>query len=128
MSSDELTLETIKSRASEWIDAVREASRMLAPYAEQGEVLALTGDVVTIGYRSQLLMEQVDRPQSRQLMAEALSRTFGTSLRVRNRLERDTAPPRRASPTSPASNDPVVRVAIRDYGAQPIDGERTEGA
>ncbi len=128
VSSDELTLETIKSRASEWIDAVREASRMLAPYAEQGEVLALTGDVVTIGYRSQLLMEQVDRPQSRQLLAEALSRTFGTSLRVRNRLERDTAPPRRASPTSPASNDPVVRVAIRDYGAQPIDGERTEGA
>ena len=127
-SSDELTVETIKSRASDWIEAVREASRMLAPYAEQGEVLALTGDVVTIGYRSQLLLDQMDRPQARQLMAEALTRTFGTSLRVRNRLERDAERPRRASPTSPASNDPVVRVAIRDYGAQSIDVERTEGA
>ena len=101
---------------------------MLAPYAEQGEVLALTGDVVTIAYRSQLLLDQMDRPQARQLMAEALSRTFGTSLRVRNRLERDAASPRRASTTSPASNDPVVRVAIRDYGAELIDVERTEGA
>ncbi len=128
VTPDELTLETIKSRASEWIGAVREASRMLAPYAEQGEVLALTGDVITIGYRSQLLLDQVDRPQSRQLMAEALTRTFGTPLRVRNRLERDAAAPRRASPASPGSSDPVVRVAIRDYGAQPIDVERTEGA
>ena len=123
-----MTLETIKARASDWIGAVREASRMLAPYAEQGEVLALTDDVVTIGYRSQLLLDQMDRPQARQLMAEALSRTFGTSLRVRNRLERDDAPPRRASSRSPASNDPVVRVAMKEYGAQPIDGEPTEGA
>ena len=128
VSPDELTLEAIKSRASEWIGAVREASRMLAPYAEQGEVLALTGDVVTMGYRSQLLLDHVDRPQARQLMAEALTRTFGTPLRVRNRLEREAAPPRRASPASPGSNDPVVRVAIRDYGARPIDAKRTEGA
>ncbi|MCY4111014.1 MAG: hypothetical protein OXF96_03615, partial [Chloroflexi bacterium] len=128
VSSDELTVETIKARASDWIGAVREASRMLAPYVEQGEVLALTGEVVTIGYRSQLLLDQVDRPQSRQLMSEALTRTFGTPLRVRNRLEREAAAPRPTSPRSPASSDPVVRVAIRDYGAQPIDVERTEGA
>ncbi|MCY3913532.1 MAG: DNA polymerase III subunit gamma/tau [Chloroflexi bacterium] len=127
-SPDELTVETIKARASDWIGAVREASRTLAPYAEQGEVLALTDDVVTISYRSQLLLDQVDRPQSRQLMSEALTRTFGTPLRVRNRLEREAAAPRPKSPRSPASSDPVVRVAIRDYGAQPIDVELTEGA
>lgn len=101
---------------------------MLAPYVEQGEVLALTGEVVTIGYRSQLLLDQVDRPQARQLMSEALTRTFGAPLRVRNRLEREASAPRPTSPRSPASSDPVVRVAIRDYGAQPIDVERTEGA
>ncbi len=128
VSSDELTVETIKARASDWIGAVRGASRVLAPYAEQGEVLALTDDVVTIGYRSQLLLDQVDRPQARQLMSEALTRTFGTPLRVRNRLEREAAAPRPKSPRSPASSDPVVRVAIRDYGAQPIDVELTEGA
>ena len=71
---------------------MREASRTLAPYAEQGEALALSGDVVTIGYRSQLLVDHMDQPQARQLVAEALTRTFGTSLRVRNRLQRDSAP------------------------------------
>ena len=127
-SSDELTIEAIKARSSEWIDVVREASRMLAPYAEQGEVLALAGDVVTMGYRSQLLFEHMEQPQAQQLMAQALSRTFGTALRVRNQLRRQTSPTRRAPPGASTSNDPVVRVAIRDYGARPIDNELTEGA
>ena len=127
-SSGEVTLETIKARASEWIGAVREASRMLAPYAEQGEVLSLVGDVVTIGYRGQLPFERMEQPQSRQLLAEALSRTFGTELRVRNRLQREAAPARRPSPKAAASSDPVVRVAMKEYGAQPIDAELTEGA
>ena len=127
-SSDELTIEAIKARSSEWIDVVREASRMLAPYAEQGEVLALAGDVVTMGYRSQLLFEHMEQPQAQQLMAQALSRTFGTALRVRNQLRRQASPTRRAAPGASTSNDPVVRVAIRDYGARPIDNELTEGA
>ncbi len=126
--SDELTIATIKARSSEWIDAVRADSRMLAPYAEQGEVLSLVGDVVTISYRSQLLFEQMEQPQAQQLMAQALTRTFGTALRVRNRLQREAASTRRASPGGSPSNDPVVRVAIRDYGAQPIDVELSEGA
>jgi len=124
----ELTLEAIKARSAEWIGLVREASRTLAPYAEQGEALALSGDVVTFGYRSQLLVDHMDQAQAQQLMAEALTRTFGTSLRVRNRLQRDTAPTRRASPRASASSDPVVRVAMKEYGAQPIDAELTEGA
>ena len=101
---------------------------MLAPYAEQGEVLALAGDMVTMGYRSQLLFEHMEQPQAQQLMAQALSRTFGTALRVRNQLRRQTSPTRRAAPGASTSNDPVVRVAIRDYGARPIDNELTEGA
>ncbi len=127
-SSDELTIEAIQARSSEWIEVVREASRMLAPYAEQGEVLALTDDVVTMGYRSQLLFEHMEQPQAQQLMAQALSRTFGAALRVRNQLQRQAAPTRRGSLGPSASDDPVVRVAIRDYGAQPIDDERPKGA
>ena len=124
---DDLTVSAIASRSHEWLSAVRGISPVLAPYVEQGEVLGVADGVVTIGYRSQLLFERMERPDAGQLVEQVFTDIFGRPLRVRNQLQQGVTQPRRAPAGAAQSGDPVVRVAMREYGAQLVNDDEGQG-
>lgn len=128
VDSDDFTADTVKAGKEKWIATIRRASPVLAPYVEQGEVLGYANDVIKMGYRSQLLFEQAEKLETQKLVAQALSETFGRNLTVENLLQRGVTQPRRAPQAVSQSGDPVVRVAMREYGAEPFDDDATEGA
>ncbi len=118
----------IRARSSDWIDLIRSESRSVAPYVEQAEVLGFAEGVVTLGYRSAFLIERMERADARQVVQRALSRIFDAPLEIRNQLQRGVEQSRRSAPGNHASDDPVVRVAIREYGAEPMDRDTESGA
>ena len=123
---NDFTADTVKAGKEKWIAAIRRVSPVLAPYVEQGEVLGYANDVVKMGYRNQLLFEQAEKLETQKLVAQALSETFGRNLTVDNLLQRGVTQPRKPPPAVSESEDPVVRVAMREYGAEPLDGHITE--
>ncbi len=124
----QLNAEVIRTRSSDWIERIRSESRSVAPYAEQAEVLGFAEGVVTLGYRSEFLIERMERVDARQMVQRALSQVFDAPIEVRNQLQRGVEQPRRSAPGSRASDDPVVRVAMREYGAEPVDRDKATGA
>ncbi len=125
---DDLSVENIRERADEWLAHVRGERDSLVPWVSEAQVVGFAGGVVTLGYRSKFLFERVDRLEARDVVTQALTRTFGTPLQVRNIIQEGVTQPRRAAPNASSDDDPVVRVAMRDYGAKRVEDDAKTGA
>ena len=125
-SGGALTVDTIRDSTSQWVELVRAESRFIAPYAEQAEVTDYADGVVTLSYRGEMQLDFMERIDARRVVTDAISKTFGRPLQVHNVLGQHHAHSRRVAPTQTRNDDPVVRVAIREYGAELLD--RNEGA
>ena len=123
----ELTAATIAARKDDWVTVIRQESREIAPYVGEAEVLDFADGAVTLGYRSRFLFERVQQPDALRQVARALSQVLGRPIQIRNEQRSASAPPNRPPARHTADDDPVVRVAMREYGATPIEGNSTQG-
>ena len=122
----ELTAATIAARKDDWVTVIRQESREIAPYVGEAEVLDFADGAVTLGYRSRFLFERVQQPDALRQVARALSQVLGRPIQIRNEQRSASAPPNRPPARNTADDDPVVRVAMREYGATPIQGNPTQ--
>ncbi|MCY3895029.1 MAG: DNA polymerase III subunit gamma/tau [Chloroflexi bacterium] len=123
----ELSAAMIAARKDEWVSVIRQEAREIAPYVGEAEVLEFADGTVTLGYRSRFLFDRVQQPDAQRQVARALSHVLGRPLQIRNEQRSGSAPHRRPSSESSVDDDPVVRVAMREYGATPLSGKPATG-
>ena len=122
----ELSAATIAARKEDWVALIRQESREIAPYVGEADVLAFADGTVTLGYRSRFLFDRVQQPNALRQVARALSQVLGRPIQVRNEQRGASAPARRPAARTSVDDDPVVRVAMREYGATPVPGNSTQ--
>ena len=123
----ELSAAMIAARKDDWVLVIRQEAREIAPYVGEAEVLDFADGTVTLGYRSRFLFDRVQQPDALRQVARALSQVLERPIQVRNEQRSAATPARRPSTRTPVDDDPVVRVAMREYGATPIPGNSTNG-
>lgn len=123
----DLSAATIAAHKGDWVSLIRQESREIAPYVGEAEVLDFADGTVTLGYRSRFLFDRVQQPDAQRQVARALSQVLGRPIQVRNEQRSASAPSRRPSSESSVDDDPVVRVAMREYGATPLSGKPATG-
>ena len=124
----DLTADQIRARREDWLSSIRKEARTIAPYVEQADVQGFADGTVTLEYLRDFMLERVEQVDALRLVAKALSQTFGQPINVRNVLKSTTPPPQQPRPNTRVDDDPVVRVAMREYGATPGEGETKPGA
>ena len=127
VADGELSAAAIAARKDDWVSVIRQESREIAPYVGEAEVLEFADGTVTLGYRSRFLFDRVQQPNALRQVARALSQVLGRPIQVRNEQRGASAPARRPSTRTTVDDDPVVRVAMREYGATPIPDSSTQG-
>jgi len=127
-----LTLEVLRSRWPEILNALRPRNLSLEALMRSCEPVAVEGDVVVLGFVHNFHRSKVEEEHNRRDVEDALSGLVGQRYHVRCVLahqERGAALSRRSTPgaaigkaASPAeriiAEDPVVRAAVEDLGAQ----------
>ena len=121
-----LTPEVLRGRWSEILDALRPRNLSLEALMRSCEPVSVEGDVVVLGFVHNFHRSKVEEERNKQVVEEALSGIVGQRYRVRCVLAHQepaaTPPVRATKPVSPTeqvmANDPVVRAAVEDLGAQ----------
>ena len=122
-----LSIKEIENRRDKWTSIIFRESRAIAPYVGEAEVLSFTENVVTLGYRSEFMLDRVERDDAKHLVSKILSQEFGVALKVRNVLHTEAGSELQQKTPVRQEDDPVVRVAIREYGATPTPNDKNEG-
>ena len=126
-AAGEISAASIAACKDAWVSVIRQESREIAPYVGEAEVIAYSDGTVTLGYRSRFLFDRVQRPDALRQVARALSQVLGHPIQIQNEQRGTMAPTTRPSTGSAQDDDPVVRVAMREYGARPISDNATTG-
>ncbi len=127
-----LTPETLRSRWAEILNALRPRNLALEALIRSCEPIAVEGDVVVLGFVHNFHRGKVEEEHNKQVVEDILSSLIGQRYRVRCVLvhqERAVSmPPDRSKPgvtggkaassTEQVIEDPVVRAAVEDLGAQ----------
>ncbi len=109
---------------SRWKQVVRQALEVDSEVANQasgmlnsGQPLQIKGDVLVIGYPSELLRKRMDDPAYRQVAEAALRQVFGKALRVECIVSTAT---RKELPPG-VDSEGMVATAVRDLGGEVVD-------
>jgi DNA polymerase-3 subunit gamma/tau len=127
-----LTPEILQSRWPKLLDALRPRNLSLEALMRSCEPVAVEGDLVSLGFTHNFHRSKVEEEHNKRIVEDVLSTLVGRRCRVRCVLihqERAAAPPRRStskstggkaasSPEQVIAEDPVVRTAVEDLGAQ----------
>jgi len=136
VSGGSLTPETLRGRWSEFLDALRPRNLSLEALVRSCEPVAVEGNVVVLGFTHKFHRSKVEEEQKKQIVEDVLSTLFGQQCRVRCILSdrSQSAPPSPQRSTQKASasesvssaeqliaEDPLVRAAVKDLGAQIVN-------
>ncbi len=127
-----LTPETLRKRWSELLNILRPRNLSLEALMRSCEPVAVEGDVVVLGFTHNFHCSKVGEEHNKQIIEDALSSLIGQRYRVRCVLAQQerTARMSRRSTSEPVggkaalsaeqiiAEDPVVRAAVEDLGAQ----------
>jgi DNA polymerase-3 subunit gamma/tau len=131
-----LTPETLRSRWPEFLNALRPRNLSLEALMRSCEPVAVEGDVVLLGFTHNFHRGKVEEEHNKRMVEEVLSSLVGQQYRVRcvlagqGRAATPTQRAQRQAPSEPApgkappsaeqimAEDPVVRAAVEDLGAQ----------
>jgi DNA polymerase-3 subunit gamma/tau len=127
-----LTPETLRSRWSELLNALRPRNLSLEALMRSCEPVAVEGDVVLLGFVHNFHRNKVEEEHNRRMVEDVLSGLVGQQCHVRCVLaqqhhaagasQRPAAEPTGGKGSSSAeqimAEDPVVRAAVEDLGAQ----------
>jgi DNA polymerase-3 subunit gamma/tau len=130
-----LSTENLRTQWPEFLNALRPRNLSLEALMRSCEPVAVEGDVVLLGFTHNFHRSKVEEQHNKQLVEDVLSGLVGQRCSVRCVLagqERAAPSPQRAQaepperePDRPAEQiieDPVVRAAIEDLGAQIVQG------
>ena len=129
-----LTPETLRSRWPDFLNALRPRNLSLEALMRSCEPVGVEGDVVLLGFAHNFHRSKVEEEHNKRMVEDVLSSLVGQRTSVRCILagqERPAPPPQQPASESagtkvppPAeqvmADDPVVRAAIEDLGAQII--------
>ncbi len=127
VAAGEISAATIAACKDEWVAVIRQESREIAPYVGEAEVLDYSDGTVTLGYRSRFLFERVQKPDALRQVARALSQVLGSPVQIQNEQRGTMAPTARPTTRPSTDDDPVVRVAMREYGATLVSDNSAKG-
>jgi DNA polymerase-3 subunit gamma/tau len=127
-----LTPELLRNRWPEFLNALRPRNLSLEALMRSCEPVAIEGDVVLLGFTHNFHRSKVEEGHNKRMVEEVLSSLIGQQYRVRCVLShqgRAATPPQRSPSESAAgkgtpsaeqimAEDPVVRAAVEDLGAQ----------
>jgi DNA polymerase III subunit gamma/tau len=131
-----LTPETLQGRWSEFLDALRPRNLSLEALVRSCEPVAVEGNIVVLGFTHKFHRSKVEEEQKKQIVEDVLSTLFGQRCRVRcilsDRSQTASPSPQRSTREAAASEgtssaeqliaeDPLVRAAVKDLGAQILD-------
>jgi DNA polymerase-3 subunit gamma/tau len=136
-SSSALTIEVIQDRWPEVLNALRPRNLSLEALMRSCRPVAVEEDVVVLDFEYDFHRGKVEEEQNKRDVEDALSEMVGRRCRVRCQMaekeQQDrAAPPPQRSPSEPTegkatppveqtvADDPVVRAAIEDLGAQVV--------
>jgi len=126
-----LTPEVLQSRWPEFLNALRPRNLSLEALVRACDPVAVEGDVVELAFVHSFHRSKVEEDQNKQIIEDVLSDLIGQRYRVRCVLAQREQPP---APSTPAfqerepvlsaeqivAEDPVVRAAVEDLGAQVV--------
>ena len=127
VAAGEISAATIAACKDEWVAVIRQESREIAPYVGEAEVLDYSDGTVTLGYRSRFLFDRVQKPDALRQVARALSQVLGSPVQIQNEQHGTMAPTARPTTRPSTDDDPVVRVAMREYGATLVSDNSAKG-
>ena len=127
-----LTSETLRSRWPEFLNALRPRNLSLEALMRSCEPVAVEGDVVLLGFAHNFHRSKVEEERNKRLVEDVLSSLVGRQCQVRCILaDQEHAAASQSRPSSEAASgktapskeqmiaeDPVVRTAVEDLGAQ----------
>lgn len=133
-SDGSLTPEMLQNRWPELLNALRPRNLSLEALMRSCEPVGIEGDVVVLGFSHDFHRSKVEEDRNKQIVEQALSDLIGQRYRVRcvltqqeraartsQRPASDSASGKAASPTERIiAEDPVVRAAVEDLGAQVV--------
>ncbi|MFN3929090.1 MAG: DNA polymerase III subunit gamma/tau, partial [Thermoflexus sp.] len=109
-----LTLEALRERWNSILKAVRAQSLPTEALLKSCALYSVEGNTVVLAWPSELLRDKFQDPRAKAqaLVEDILSHTFGFPVSVKNIVARKTRRGR------PATDDPLIRRAVEDLGAQ----------
>jgi DNA polymerase-3 subunit gamma/tau len=119
-----LTPEMLRGRWPEFLNALRPRNLSLEALVRSCDPVAVEGDAVVLAFIHNFHRSKVEEDQNRQVVEEVLSDLIGQRYRVRCVMveqERTSAGGRVGSSAEQiVTEDPVVRAAVEDLGAQVV--------
>ena len=120
-----LDVDTVRDRWSQLLGALRPDNRSLEALMRSCSPSAVDGDVIVLGFAHSFHRDKVEEDQNKRVVEDALSEIMGSPCRIRCVLDHaagsDHAPgSERAQGQNSAEQDPVVRAAVEDLGAQVV--------
>jgi DNA polymerase-3 subunit gamma/tau len=127
-----LTFQRLKMRWDEVLQAVRRYDPRTQGLLNSCRPLGLEGQVLILGFQSDLLREKMEKGDNVANACKALSQVFGERIEIRCVLQRQWGAARAGDDVPPMEEGGMVATAVRDLGAQVVEvrpaGENPEEA
>ncbi len=116
-----LTPDALRNRWTELLSALRPRNLSLEALMHSCKPVAVEGNVVVLGFAHQFHRSKVEEEHNKQVVEEVLGDLLGQRYRVRCVLDRESGGEKSPGPAEQAvADDPLVRAAVRDLGAQVV--------
>jgi DNA polymerase-3 subunit gamma/tau len=121
---ENINIAVVRASWDELLTAIRPHSRMVEALLKDCKPISVDGDTLTLGFFYAFHKQRVEEPENKSLITAMLKRVLGTSLRMRCvMIDKDTAVQevqkrRPKDKYQQAAEDPVIRAAVEQFGAQ----------
>jgi DNA polymerase-3 subunit gamma/tau len=120
-----LNIDAVRNTWSRLLGALRSDNRSLEALMRSCSPKAVEGDVVVLGFAHSFHRDKVEESQNKLVVEDALSEVLGSRYRIRCILDASAGSDRgsdseRAEGGEAVEQDPVVRAAVEDLGAQVV--------
>lgn len=113
-----LTFQVLKERWKDVLAAAKRLDRAAQALINSGRPLGLEGEVLVLGFASDLLREKMEKEQNLQIAREAIEETLNVLLGIRCVLTDTWKQGERSDSPPPVEDGGMVATAMRDLGAQ----------
>ncbi len=113
-----LTFQVLKERWKEILSTALGLDRAAQALLNSGRPLGLEGEVLVLGFASDLLREKMEKEQNLRVAQDAIEKTLSVPLGIRCVLTETWSQGEKSSSPPPVEDGGMVATAMRDLGAQ----------
>jgi DNA polymerase-3 subunit gamma/tau len=118
VAEDGLTFQVLKERWTDVLASARRLDRAAQALINSGRPLGLEGEVLVLGFASDLLREKMEKEQNIRIARTAIEETLNVPLGIRCVLTEKWKQGERTATPPPVEDGGMVATAMRDLGAQ----------